>query len=177
MNRKALFFICAAALPIVFSCGEKKSEDKTAGTKAQAVEPADSFEAEDLGLEYVYAEEALWRVDRGEALERPDDLSLASFDSFFVITNSNNPEPQYPVAEAGPPREDYDGTWRTFTVTWTDEGLIAHKTVPVLESYSDILLHAGLGHLEIKPGSPPGGPPEFFECRLHPWKAASGSRD
>jgi hypothetical protein len=128
-------------------------------------------EGEDLGIRLVYTEGALWESSCGKALERPSDEYMTAFDSFFVITNSNNPEPQYPVAEIGPPHPNYDGMWRTFTATWTDKGIFAYGTVPILESYSDILLQSGLGHMEITPGPPPGGgTPAFFSCNLVPWK-------
>jgi hypothetical protein len=55
---------------------------------------------------------------------------------------------------------------------WTPAGFDAHGTVPVLKSYEDVMLHAGLGHLEIMPGSPGGdnAPPDYFECPLLPVK-------
>lgn len=101
----------------------------------------------------------------------PSGAPLDSFDGFFVVTNSNNPAGQAPVAEAAPGNPAYNGgRWATQTVTWTAKGFADHGTVPVLTSYADIQFHAGLGHLTIALGSPDGGPPAYFECPLVPFK-------
>lgn len=104
-------------------------------------------------------------------LPAPNGNNLQSFDKLFVITNSNNPEGQMPVAEAAPGNPYYNGgRWYTHTVTWTEAGLSAHGTVPVLKSYADVMFHYQLGHLDITPGTFAGGPPAFFECPLLPVK-------
>jgi hypothetical protein len=90
-----------------------------------------------------------------------------------VVTNSNHPDGQLPVAEAAPGNPDYNGgRWATHTATWTQAGFNVHGTVPILESYDDVMLHQSLGHLEITLGSPggPGAPPHYFECPLLPVK-------
>lgn len=97
----------------------------------------------------------------------PSDAPASSFDRFFVITNSNNPMGQFPVAEAAPGNPDYNGgRWVTYTVMWTAAAFADHGTVPVLTSLADIMFHAGIGHLTVTQGSPPGGPPPYFECPL-----------
>lgn len=94
-----------------------------------------------------------------------------------MITNSNNPDPQLPVGEAGPGNPDYNGgRWYTHTVEWTPEGFAARGTVPILMSHDDIMLHAGLDHLEITPGTPGPPPPPFFSCPLLPVKEMGMTR-
>jgi hypothetical protein len=94
---------------------------------------------------------------------------MQSYDKLYVITNSNNPGMQLPVGEAAPGNADYNGgRWWTHTVSWTQDGFDDHGTVPILKSLDDIMTHESLGHLEIAPGSPPGGPPEYFSCPLLP---------
>lgn len=105
------------------------------------------------------------------ALPAANQNNLQSFDKLFVITNSNNPAGQVPVAEAAPGNPNYNGgRWYTQTVTWTEAGLNAHGIVPVLKSYGDVMFHYQLGHLDITPGTFAGGPPAFFECPLLPVK-------
>lgn len=73
------------------------------------------------------------------------------------------------LALAAPGNPAYNaGRWFTHTVMWTEEGMAAHDPLPVLMSYADIQLHAGLGHLAIAAGSPDGGPPPYFGCPLLP---------
>jgi hypothetical protein len=116
----------------------------------------------------LYADGVAWGTKVTNLIRNPDYDTL---DKLYVITNSNNPDPQLPVGEAAPYEDDYDGgRWWTFTVEWTPEGLAHHGTVPILMSDDDIFLHEGLGHLTITEGSPPGGPPEFFHCPLLPVK-------
>lgn len=173
MRGNRIFGMLGIALAVcvsVTACSERAEEKRAgeSGGAGKSEEPV-SVKGEDLGVDLVYAEEAVWESSCGKALERPPADRFFKYDSFFVVVNSNNPEPQHPVAEIGPPRPDYNGRWRTFTVTWTEEGFLAHETVPIIESYSDILTHGGLGHLRIAPGSPTGGPPAFFSCTLKPW--------
>ncbi len=105
------------------------------------------------------------------AIPAPNAANLRSFDKLFVITNSNNPAGQLPVAEAAPGNPNYNGgRWYTQTVEWTASGFADHGTVPVLTSYSDVMTHYKLGHLTITPGTFAGGPPAFFECPLLPVK-------
>jgi hypothetical protein len=112
-----------------------------------------------------------WGTKGAAAIPAPNDHNSQSFDKLFVITNSNNPDEQYPVAEASPGNPNYNGgRWFTQTVEWTPEGFAAHGTVPLLKSYEDVMLHAGLGHLTITPGTFEGGPPAYFECPMLPVK-------
>jgi hypothetical protein len=113
----------------------------------------------------------LWGTKAAAPLPPPNGRNNHSFDKLFVIVNSNNPVGQLPVAEAAPGNPHFNGgRWFTHTVEWTAEGFAAHGTVPVLMSYDDVMLHYSLGHLEITPGSPMGGPPAYFECPLLPVK-------
>jgi hypothetical protein len=119
----------------------------------------------------IWGDGQLWGTKGAATLPAPNDNNVQSFDKLFVITNSNNPEGQLPVAEAAPGNPAYNGgRWFTHTVAWTQAGFDAHGTVPVLKSYADILFHYNLGHLTITPGSPEGGPLPYFECPLLPVK-------
>ena len=118
----------------------------------------------------VFGDGKAWGTKGAAGLPPPNEHNLQSFDMLFVITNSNAAG-QLPVAEAAPGNPGYNGgRWYTHTVTWTAAGFSAHGTVPVLMSYADVMFHASLGHLTITPGSPAGGPPDFFECPLLPVK-------
>jgi len=118
----------------------------------------------------VYGDGKAWGTKGVAALPAPNDNNLQSYDKLFVITNSNNPVGQLPVAEAAPGNPRYNGgRWFTQTVMWTEDGFVAHGTVPVLTSYDEIMVHYKLGHLTIVAGSP-GGPPDYFECPLLPVK-------
>lgn len=121
----------------------------------------------------LYADDEVWATKGVTELPGITGNNEDSFDKLFVITNSNNPEGQLPVAEAAPGNPDFNGgRWYTHTAVWTQAGFDDHGTVPVLTSYEDVMLHASLGHLEITAGSPggPGAPPDFFECPLLPVK-------
>jgi hypothetical protein len=119
----------------------------------------------------IWGDGQLWGTKAAATLPAPNAHNVQSFDKLFVVTNSNNPEGQFPVSEAAPGNPNYNGgRWFTHTVTWTQAGFDAHGTVPVLKSYDDIMLHYKLGHLTITPGSPAGGPPPYFECPLLPVK-------
>lgn len=103
-------------------------------------------------------------------LPAPNGNNNQSYDKLFVFTNGVEGE-QLPVAEAGPGNPAYNGgRWWTHTVTWTQEGLDAHGGPLLLKSYADIMVHYNLGHLDITPGSPEGGPRDYFECPLLPVK-------
>ncbi len=113
----------------------------------------------------------LWGTKAATTLSAPNENNRQSFDALYVITNSNNPQGQLPVAEAAPGNPDYNGgRWFTHTVEWTQAGFLAHGTVPILTSYADIQFHQALNHLVITPGSFPNGPPVYFECPLLPAK-------
>lgn len=113
----------------------------------------------------------VWGTKGTTTLPAPNDHNLQSFDRLFVVTNTNNPEGQLPVAEAAPRNPAYSGgRWFTHTVEWTGAGFMAHGIVPILESYDDVMFHEGLGHLTVTPGSFPGGPPVYFQCPLLPVK-------
>ena len=119
----------------------------------------------------VYADGEVFGTKAATALPAPNG-NEHSFDKLFVITNSNNPDGQLPVAEAAPGPGYNGGRWATQTVEWTEAGFDDHGTVPVLTSYDDVMLHYSLGHLTITPGSPggEGAPPDYFECPLLPVK-------
>jgi hypothetical protein len=115
----------------------------------------------------VWADGREWETRGTTSLSAPNIRSMESFDKLYIITNSNNPQGQPPVGEAGPGNPRYNGgRWYTHTVSWTKAGFTAYGTVPVLRSVDDITTHYILGHLTIEPGSPAGGPPEFFGCQL-----------
>jgi hypothetical protein len=119
----------------------------------------------------IYADGKAWGTKGLATLPAPNGHNFQSFDKLFVITNSNNPEGQLPVSEAGPGNRAYNGgRWYTHTVMWTQAGFNAHGTVPVLKSYQEIMVHYEMGHLDIQAGSFEGGPPDFFECPLLPVK-------
>lgn len=169
-------FIAAAVL--IAACGGEQGEQEErpgAGTEFPAESlQADLPETAPVELAMVFAEETPWKSSECMELEEPTGYYRATFDSFFVVLGSNNPDPQYPVAEVGPLHPDYDGRWRAFTATWTDAGRFAHETVPLLRSYRDIIAHEGLGHIEIEPGPPEGsGLPPYFSCTLEPWAPGS----
>jgi hypothetical protein len=114
----------------------------------------------------------VWGTKGTTTLPAPNDQNLQSFDLLFVITNTNNPQGQMPVSEAAPGNPAYNGgRWFTHTAEWTAEGFMHHGIVPVLTSYDDVMLHEGLGHLVITPGSFPGGPPVYFQCPMLPVKS------
>lgn len=119
----------------------------------------------------IYAGGETWGTKGAAALPAPKN-NEHSFDKLFVVTNSNNPGGQLPVAEAAPGPGFNGGRWATQTVTWSPAGFEDHGIVPILTSYEDVMLHYNLGHLTIAEGSPggPGAPPDYFECPLLPVK-------
>ena len=119
----------------------------------------------------VWADSELFGTKGTTTLPAPEPYNLQSYDKLFVVTNSNNPQGQLPVAEAAPGNPQYNGgRWFTHTVEWTAAGFQTHGIVPVLTSYEDVQLHAALGHLVVTPGSHPMGPPVYFQCPLLPVK-------
>jgi len=119
----------------------------------------------------LYGDGQVWGSKGTTTLPAPNDRNLQSFDALYVVTNSNNPQGQLPVAEAAPGNRLYNGgRWFTHTVEWTAEGFMDHGIVPVLTSYEDLMVHESLGHLVITPGSFPGGPPVYFQCPMLPVK-------
>ena len=121
----------------------------------------------------LYADGETWGTKGTTTLPMPNEYNTHSFDKLFVITNSNNPDGQLPVSEAAPGNPDYNGgRWYTHTAEWTEEGFTAHGIVPVIKSYDMLMHHYNLGHINIMPGSFPGGPPMFFQCPLLPDKTA-----
>ena len=152
MFRKSFFVLLVLALSLV------------------AVVPAFAAPGQPNFGPQLYADGEVWGTKAAAILPAANDNNLQSFDKLFVITNSNNPAGQMPVAEAAPGNPNYNGgRWYTQTVEWTEAGFNDHGTVPVLTSYADIMTHYNLGHLSITAGSP-GGPPDFFECPLLPVK-------
>lgn len=119
----------------------------------------------------VYGDGIAWGTKGTTVLPAPNEHNRQAFDAFYVVTNSNNPEGQLPVAEAAPGNPEYNGgRWFTHTVEWTADAFMAHGIVPVLKSYDDLQVHFNLGHLVITPGSFPGGPAVYFQCPLLPVK-------
>lgn len=117
----------------------------------------------------LYADGEVFATQGVAPLQAPTDANVQSFDKLFVIINGA--DGQLPVGEAAPGNPDFNGgRWFTHTVVWTEAGMDAHDPLPVLTSYADIQVHYELGHLEITAGSPPGGPPAYFECPLLPVK-------
>ncbi len=113
----------------------------------------------------------VWGTKGTTTLPAPNAHNLQSFDLLYVVTNSNNPEGQLPVAEAAPGNRDYNGgRWFTHTVEWTEAGFLDHGILPILKSSDDIMTHEALGHLAITAGSFPGGPPVYFQCPMLPVK-------
>jgi len=119
----------------------------------------------------LWADGQLFGTKGTTTLPAPGQAEIQSFDNLYVITNSNNPQGQLPVAEAAPGNPEYNGgRWFTHTVEWTEAGFLAHGIVPVLTSDDEIDLHESLGHLVVTPGSFPMGPPVYFQCPLLPVK-------
>jgi hypothetical protein len=118
---------------------------------------------------HIYADGRTWGTKGLGELPTPNASNLQSFDKLFMITNSNNPEGQLPVADAGPGNPAYNGgRWYGQTVSWTQAAFDVYGTVPVLKSYSDIQSQYQMGYLTITPGAASG--PTFFECPLLPVK-------
>lgn len=135
------------------------------------VVPAFALRGKPAFTPMLWGDGQVWGTKAAAILPAPNDDNLQSFDKLFVITNSNNPMGQMPVAEAAPRNFDYNGgRWFTHTVEWTQAGFDDHGVVPVLTSYADIMVHYNVGHLDIWPGSPEGGPPPYFVCPLLPVK-------
>ena len=119
----------------------------------------------------IYADGQVFGTKATTVLPAPNEYNLQSFDPLYVITNSNNPEGQLPVGEAAPGSPDYNGgRWFTHTVEWTQEAFMEYGHVPVLFSYSDIMIQKDMGYVIVTPGSFPGGPPVYFQCPLLPVK-------
>ena len=115
----------------------------------------------------LYGDGEVWGTKSAATLPAPNGNNNQSFDKLFVIVNGA--PGQLPVAEAAPRNPAYNGgRWFTHTAMWTDEAMAAHDPLPVLRSYADVQFHQDLGHLAVAPGSPAGGPPDYFECPLLP---------
>lgn len=117
----------------------------------------------------VYADGVAWGTKGTTPLPAPNNSNLDSFDILYVFPNGA--VGQLPVSDAGPGNPFYNGgRWFTHTALWNEEGINAHDPLPVLKSYGDVMVYYDLGHLDIYPGSPPDGPPEYFQCPLLPVK-------
>ena len=116
----------------------------------------------------LFADGETWGTKATTSLPAPNAHNAQSFDDLFVIINGA--DGQLPVAEAAPGPGYNGGRWATQTVQWTQAGIDAHGTVPVLMSYDEVKHHYNLGHLTIEDGSPEGGPPDYFQCPLLPVK-------
>lgn len=130
--------------------------------------PASAMKGKPNFCPAVYADGETWGTKGTADLPAPNEHNVNSFDALYVITNGH-PD-QLPVGEAAPGNPHYNGgRWLTQTVEWTEAGMEAHDgAVPLLTSYDDIMTHFYLGHLTITVGSPPGGPPPYFQCPLLP---------
>ena len=134
MNREIAALAAAATAPVFAAPGQPNlapgfyADGKAFGTKGTTVLPA------------------------------PNDHDRQSFGALYVVTNSNNPEPQLPISEAGPGNPDYNGgRWYTHSVEWTQQAFVNHGDfVPILASYAALQTHANLSRLVITPGSLPG---------------------
>lgn len=156
----ARWILSSVLLVLLAACAQVDAPDAELTSQATP-----SFDAA------LWADGELWATTAVTRIPSPRGNDRQSFDALYVITNSNHPGGQLPVAEAAPRNPLFNGgRWFTHTVTWTPAGFDAHGTVPILTSRADVLLHAGLGHLEITEGSPPDGPPAYFECPLLPVK-------
>jgi hypothetical protein len=108
----------------------------------------------------VYADGQTWGTKGTTSLPAPNDNNQGSFDMIFVVTNGA--EGQMPVGEAAPGNPMYSGgRWWAHTATWIED--LPHPK-PVLTSYDEVMLHAGLGHLIIADAG------VYFQCPLLPVK-------
>jgi hypothetical protein len=108
----------------------------------------------------VYADGETWGTKGTTSLPAPNDSNQQSFDMIFVVTNGA--EGQMPVGEAAPGNPMYSGgRWWVHTATWIED--LPHPK-PVLTSYDEVMLHAGLGHLIIEDAE------IYFQCPLLPVK-------
>lgn len=150
INRKSLFAIVVVLLALVTAL------PAAAGPGKPNFSPS------------LYGDGAVWGTKGTTALPAPTANNAQSFDKLYVITNSNN-SPQYPVSEAAPGNPAYNGgRWFTHTVMWKAEAFDHFGTVPLLTSQADIDAYAD--YLIIDAGSPPGGPPPYFQCPMLPVK-------
>jgi hypothetical protein len=114
----------------------------------------------------IYGDGEVWGTKGLAELPAPNGRNNQSFDKLFIFVNGA--PGQLPVSEAAPGNPAFNGgRWSSQSVMWTEAGVYAHETLPVLKSYADIQLHYSLGHLAIAPGHPFGGP-DYFECPLLP---------
>ena len=67
----------------------------------------------------LYGDGEVWGTKGAAAIPAPREHNRHSFDVLYVITNSNNPQGQLPVAEAAPGYEMRAGPCRSgLLVTW-----------------------------------------------------------
>jgi hypothetical protein len=115
--------------------------------------------APDFGVG-VYADGETWGTKGTTSLPAPNGSNQQSFDKILVVTNGA--EGQMPVGEAAPGNPMYNGgRWWAHTATWIED--LPHSK-PVLTSYDQVMLHAGLGHLILKDAG------LYFQCPLLPVK-------
>jgi hypothetical protein len=108
----------------------------------------------------VYADGETWGTKGTTSLPAPNGSNQQSFDKILVVTNGA--EGQMPVGEAAPGNPMYNGgRWWAHTATWIED--LPHSK-PVLTSYDQVMLHAGLGHLILKDAG------LYFQCPLLPVK-------
>jgi hypothetical protein len=120
----------------------------------------------------LWADGNLYGTKGTTTLPAPTPNNVQSFDALYVVTNSNNPQGQLPIAEAAPGNSAYNGgRWFTHTVEWTASAFQTYGYVPVLKSANDVLDQANMGYVVITPGSFPGGPDVYFQCPLLPNKS------
>ena len=119
----------------------------------------------------LWADGRTWGSKGTTELPAPNGHNIQSYDPLFVIINSNNPDGQLPVAEAGPGNVAFNGgRWITYTAWWTGDGFAAYGTVPVITSYAELLVYYMYGYLDFEVGSPENGPPPYFQCPMLPVK-------
>jgi hypothetical protein len=126
--------------------------------------PASAMKGKPNFCPALYADGETWGTKATTGLPAPNEHNVHSYDALYIIINGH-PD-QMPVGEAAPGNPYYNGgRWISQTVEWTIGG-----DVPLLTSYDDIMTHFFLGDLTITVGSPPGGPPPYFQCPLLPVK-------
>jgi hypothetical protein len=117
----------------------------------------------------VYGDGTVWGTKGTTTLPAPNAQNLQSYDKLFVVVNGA--AGQLPVSEAAPGNPLYNGgRWFTHTAMWTEMGINNHSPLPVITSYDEVMQYYSLGELAIAPGSPMGGPPDYFQCPLLPVK-------
>ena len=70
MRKVIISLLVSAALSVFTACADKsKDESSTVLKEELSMMPGETVEADETGVEFVYAEEALWRTSCGNVLE------------------------------------------------------------------------------------------------------------